>query len=57
MSAQQNKKARQTTTHATLLIDFFGDDRKEVKTQTEKRNIHNCKEIVLTKNWFVISNF
>ena len=26
------------------LIDFFGDDWKEIKTQTEKRNIHNCKK-------------
>ena len=33
------------------LIDFFGDDWKEIKTQTEKRNIHNCK------NWFFVSNF
>ena len=26
------------------LIDFFGDDWKEFKTQAEKRNIHNCKK-------------
>ena len=26
------------------LIDFFGDDWKEIKTQTQKRNIHNCKK-------------
>ena len=26
------------------LIDFFGDDWKEIKTQIEKRNIHNCKK-------------
>ena len=26
------------------LIDFFGDDWKEIKTQTEKRNIHNFKK-------------
>ena len=26
------------------LIDFFDDDWKEIKTQTEKRNTHNCKK-------------
>ena len=26
------------------LIDFFGDDSKEIKTQTEKINIHNCEK-------------
>ena len=26
------------------LIDFFGDDPKEIKTQTEKINIHNCEK-------------
>ena len=26
------------------LIDFFGDDWKEIKTQTEEGNIHNCKK-------------
>ena len=26
------------------LIDFFGDDWKGIKTQTEKGNIHNCKK-------------
>ena len=26
------------------LIDFFGDDWKEIKTQTEKRTIHDCKK-------------
>ena len=26
------------------LIDFFGDDRKEIKTQIEKSNIHNYKK-------------
>ena len=39
------------------LIDFFDDDWKEIKIKTEKRNIHNCTNIVLTKNWFVVSNF
>ena len=26
------------------LIDFFGNDWKEIKTQIEKRNIYNCKK-------------
>ena len=28
------------------LIDFFGDDWKEIKTQIEKRNIYICKKIL-----------
>ena len=31
--------------------------KKRSKEMIEKRNIHNCKNIVLTKNWFVFSNF
>ena len=38
------------------LNDFFGDDWKDIKTQTEKRNIYNWKKYWL-KNWFVVSNF
>ena len=38
------------------LIDFFGDDWKEIKTQIEKRNIHYCKKYCMAKNWFVLSN-
>ena len=26
------------------LIDYFGDDWKEIKTQIDKKNIHNCKK-------------
>ena len=26
------------------LINFFGDDSKEIKAHTEKRNTHNCKK-------------
>ena len=36
--------ARSECTAKHDLIDFFGDDLKEIKTQTEKRNIHNCKK-------------
>ena len=39
------------------LIDSFGDDWKAIKTQTEERNIYISKSIVLTKNWFSVSNF
>ena len=38
------------------LIEAFGDDWKEIKLQTEKRNII-VKNIALAKNWFVFSNF
>ena len=38
------------------LNDFFGDDWKDIKMQTEKRNIYNWKKYWL-KNWFVVSNF
>ena len=44
-TAQQENKASYNTYYiVTDLIDFFGDDWKEIKTQTEKRNIHNCKK-------------
>ena len=43
--AKQESKASYNTDYIVPdLIDFFGDDRKEIKTQTEKRNIHNCKK-------------
>ena len=41
---QENKVSYNTYYIVPDLIDFFGDDSKEIKTQTEKRNIHNCKE-------------
>ena len=39
------------------LIDFFGDDWKEIKTQTEKEIFIIVKNIVLTKNWFAFGKF
>ena len=54
---QENKASYNTYYIVPYLIDFFGDDWKEIKTQTGKRNIHIVKNIVLTKNWFVLSNF
>ena len=41
---QENKASYNTCYIVPDLIDFFGDDWKETKTQTEKRNIHNCKK-------------
>ena len=58
-AAKQESKASYNTDYiAPDLIYFFGDDWKEIKMHTEKVNIHNCtvKNIVLTKNWFVVSN-
>ena len=51
---QENKASYNTDYIVPDLIDFFGDDWKEIKTQIEKRNIHNCKKIVLTKNWLLL---
>ena len=39
------------------LIDTFGDDWKEIKTQTEKKICIIVKTILLTKNLFLVSNF
>ena len=44
-TANLKKKASYSTDYIVPdLIDFFGNDGKEIKTQTEKRNIHNCKK-------------
>ena len=43
---QENKASYNTYYIVPDLIDFFGDDWKEIKTQIEKRNIHNCKKIL-----------
>ena len=53
----KNKASYNTNYTVPNLIDFFGDNWKEIKTQIEKRNIHNCKKYCTTKNWFVVSNF
>ena len=34
---QENKAASYNTLHCSDLIDFFADDWKEIKTQTEKK--------------------
>ena len=40
----ENKASYSTNYIVPKLSDFFGDDWKEIKTQIEKRNIHNCKK-------------
>ena len=40
----ENKASYSTAYIVPDLIDLFGDDWKEIKTQTENGNIHNCKE-------------
>ena len=41
---QENKASYNTGNIVSDLIDLFGDDWKEIKTQTEERKIHNCKK-------------
>ena len=41
---QENKANDNTDYIVPNLIDFFGDDWKEIKAQTEKGNIHNSKK-------------
>ena len=43
-TAKQEKASYSTNYIVPDLIDFFGDDLKEIKTQTGKRNIYNCKK-------------
>ena len=43
-TAKQENKASYITSYINPdLIEFFGEDWKKIKTQTKKRNIHNCK--------------
>ena len=46
---QENKASYNTSYIVPDLIDVFGDDWKEIKTQTEKRYIHNCKKYCTDK--------
>ena len=41
---QENMTSYNTYYIVADLTDFFGDDSKEIKTQTEKRNTHHCKK-------------
>ena len=57
-TAKQGNKASYNTDYIfSDLTYFFGDDRKHIKTQTGKKIFVIVKNIVLTKNWFIISNF
>ena len=53
----KDKANRNTDYIVSDLIDFFGDDWKEIKTQIEKEIFIIVKDIVLTKNCFVVGNF
>ena len=46
-TAKQEKKSSYYTDYFPDLIDFFGDDWKEIKTQTEKEIFAIAKNIVL----------
>ena len=46
---QENKTSYNTDSIVPDLIDFFGDDWKKIKTDTEKGNIHNCKKYYTDK--------
>ena len=41
---QEDKTSYNTYYIVPDLIEFFGDDWTEIKTQTENRNILNCKK-------------
>ena len=56
-SELKNKASYNTDYIVPDLIDFFGIEWKEIKTQIEKKVFIIVKNIVLTKNWFVVSNF
>ena len=53
----KNKASYNTDCIVPELIEFFGDEWKEIKTQVKKEIFIFVKNIVLTKNWFVFSNF
>ena len=54
---QENKASYNTYYIVPDLVDFFGDDWKEIKSQAEKSLFIIVKNIALTKNWFILSNF
>ena len=48
-TAKQENKAVSYNTYYIVPDGFLGNDLKEIKAQTEKRNIHNCEKFVLIK--------
>ena len=60
VSAQQNKKTREATTQTTLFLiwlTFLAMTKKRSKRRLKKETFKIVKNIVLTKNPFVVSNF
>ena len=57
-TAKPESKASYNTDHIVHdLIDFFGDDWKRSKRRLKKEMFIIVKNIALTKNRFVVSNF
>ena len=57
-TAKHENKASYCTDYIVPdLIHFFGNDRKEIKCGLKKEIFIFVKNIVLTKIWFVVSNF
>ena len=60
MSSQQNNKTRQTTTQTTLFLirlTSLAMIEKRSKRRLEKEIFIIVKNILLTKNWFVVTDF
>ena len=57
-TAKHENKASYNTDYTVLnLIDYFGDIDKRSKHRLKKEIFIIVKNIILTKNWFVVSNF
>ena len=41
---QENKASYNTDYTVPDLVHFFGNDWKNIKTQTEKTNLHSCRK-------------
>ena len=54
---QENKASYNTDYIVPDLIDFFGDDESRSRRRLKKEIFIIAKNIVLIKNWFVVSNF
>ena len=54
---QENKASYNTDYIVPDLIDFFGDDENRSRRRLKKEIFIIAKNIVLIKNWFVVSNF
>ena len=53
----KNKVSYNTDYIVPDLIDFLGDIEKRSKRRLKKEIFIFVKSIVITKNWFVVSNF